>query len=71
MKSSRKLFLAAIAQIIWSTLDDTCQYVPLTEPHMPTLMGSDQVPHFVANGVADAGTCSRCGSVVRTFAGTS
>jgi hypothetical protein len=32
MKTSRKLILVAITQVIWSTLDDTCQYVLLAEP---------------------------------------
>ena len=39
-----KLIVAAVAQIIWSTLDDTSTYVPLTDPRMPTVM------HFDANG---------------------
>jgi hypothetical protein len=47
MKASRRLILAAVAQVVWSTLDDTCQYVPLTEPHVPTPTGSYQVPHGV------------------------
>jgi hypothetical protein len=43
-----KLIVAAVAQIIWSSLDDTSTYVPVTDPRMPTVM------HFDANGEADA-----------------
>jgi uncharacterized protein YbjT (DUF2867 family) len=45
---------AHIAHVIWSTLDDTRQVVPLTDSRMPTLMGRYKVPHFDAKGEADA-----------------
>jgi uncharacterized protein YbjT (DUF2867 family) len=39
--------------VIWSTLEDTRQWVPLNDPRMPTLMGSYKVPHFDAKGEAN------------------
>jgi uncharacterized protein YbjT (DUF2867 family) len=35
---------------IWSTLEDTRQYIPLHDDRMPTLMGNYKVPHFDAKG---------------------
>jgi uncharacterized protein YbjT (DUF2867 family) len=40
--------------VIWSTLEDTRKWVPLTDNRMPTLMGKYKVPHFDAKGEADA-----------------
>jgi uncharacterized protein YbjT (DUF2867 family) len=45
---------AGVAHVIWSTLDDTRRFVPLTDSRMPTLMGRYKVPHFDAKGEADA-----------------
>jgi hypothetical protein len=45
-----KLIVAAVAHIIWSTLDDTSTYVPLTDPRMPTVIDLSKMPHFDANG---------------------
>ncbi len=42
-----------IQHAIWSTLEDTRQWVPLTDNRMPTLMGKYKVPHFDAKGEAD------------------
>ena len=39
--------------VIWSTLEDTRQWVPLRDDRMPTLMGKYKVPHFDAKGEAD------------------
>ena len=39
-----------VKHVIWSTLEDTRQYVPLTDNQMPTLMGNYKVPHFDAKG---------------------
>jgi uncharacterized protein YbjT (DUF2867 family) len=39
--------------VLWSTLEDTRQWVPLTDNRMPTLMGKYKVPHFDAKGEAD------------------
>jgi uncharacterized protein YbjT (DUF2867 family) len=39
---------------IWSTLEDTRHWVPLTDDRMPTLMGEYKVPHFDAKGESNA-----------------
>jgi uncharacterized protein YbjT (DUF2867 family) len=39
--------------VIWSTLEDTRRWVPLSDERMPTLMGKYKVPHFDAKGEAD------------------
>lgn len=44
---------AAVPHVIWSTLDDTRRWVPLSDPRMPTLAGKYKVPHFDAKGEAD------------------
>lgn len=44
---------AGIEHAIWSTLEDTRQWVPLSDDRMPTLMGKYKVPHFDAKGEAD------------------
>ncbi len=43
-----------IQHVIWSTLDDTRKFVPLSDDRMPTLQGKYKVPHFDAKGEADA-----------------
>ena len=45
---------AKLQHVIWSTLEDTRKWVPLTDDRMPTLMGSYKVPHFDAKGESDA-----------------
>ena len=45
---------AGVRHAIWSTLEDTRQWVPLTDDRMPTLMGHYKVPHFDAKGEANA-----------------
>jgi len=35
---------------IWSTLEDTRRWIPLSDDRMPTLMGKYKVPHFDAKG---------------------
>lgn len=51
---ARKMAAAARAadlrHVIWSTLEDTRKWVPLTDDRMPTLQGSYKVPHFDAKG---------------------
>ena len=42
-----------VQHAIWSTLEDTRKWVPLTDNRMPTLMGKYKVPHFDAKGEAD------------------
>jgi len=44
---------AGIQHAIWSTFEDTRKWVPLSDPRMPTLMGSYKVPHFDAKAEAD------------------
>ena len=41
---------AGVQHVIWSTLEDTRAWVPLTDDRMPTLMGRYKVPHFDAKG---------------------
>jgi uncharacterized protein YbjT (DUF2867 family) len=45
---------AGLQHVIWSTLEDTRQWVPLSDDRMPTLMGQYKVPHFDAKGEANA-----------------
>ena len=44
---------ASVQHAIWSTLEDTRKWVPLSDNRMPTLMGKYKVPHFDAKGEAD------------------
>ena len=44
---------AGLQHVIWSTLEDTRRWVPLSDGRMPTLMGRYKVPHFDAKGEAD------------------
>jgi uncharacterized protein YbjT (DUF2867 family) len=44
---------AGVQHAIWSTLEDSRQWVPLSDTRMPTLMGKYKVPHFDAKGEAD------------------
>ena len=44
---------AGLQHVIWSTLEDTRQYIPLSDNRMPTLMGKYKVPHFDAKGESD------------------
>jgi uncharacterized protein YbjT (DUF2867 family) len=41
---------AGLKHVIWSTLEDTRRWVPLSDQRMPTLMGEYKVPHFDAKG---------------------
>ncbi len=45
---------AGVRHVIWSTLEDTRRWVPLSDARMPTLLGRFKVPHFDAKGEADA-----------------
>jgi uncharacterized protein YbjT (DUF2867 family) len=44
---------AGLQHVIWSTLEDTRKWVPLSDDRMPTLMGKYKVPHFDSKGEAD------------------
>ena len=39
---------------IWSTLEDTRRWIPISDDRMPTLMGKYKVPHFDAKGESNA-----------------
>lgn len=42
-----------IKHVIWSTLEDTRNWIPLDDNRMPTLGGKYKVPHFDGKGEAD------------------
>jgi uncharacterized protein YbjT (DUF2867 family) len=44
---------AGLKHAVWSTLEDSRRFVPLSDPRMPTLMGQYKVPHFDAKGESD------------------
>lgn len=44
---------AGVKHVIWSTLEDTRRWVPLSDNRMPTLKGKYKVPHFDGKGEAD------------------
>jgi uncharacterized protein YbjT (DUF2867 family) len=41
---------AGVSHVIWSTLEDVRNWVPLSDDRMPTLMEHYKVPHFDAKG---------------------
>ena len=60
---------AGLEHVIWSTLEDTRNWVPLGDDRMPTLMGKYKVPHFDAKGEANREFTER--GVLTTFLLTS
>jgi uncharacterized protein YbjT (DUF2867 family) len=44
---------AGVQHVIWSSLEDTRNWVPLSDNRMPTLMGKYKVPHFDSKGEAE------------------
>ncbi|MBK8163136.1 MAG: NmrA/HSCARG family protein [Gammaproteobacteria bacterium] len=44
---------AGVDHAIWSTLEDTREWIPIGDERMPTLMGKYNVPHFDAKGEAN------------------
>lgn len=44
---------AGVKHAIWSTLEDTREFVPLDDDSIPTLHGKYKVPHFDAKGESD------------------
>ncbi len=44
---------AGLQHVIWSTLEDTRKWVPLSDDRMPTLMDKYKVPHFDGKGEAN------------------
>jgi uncharacterized protein YbjT (DUF2867 family) len=43
----------SLKHVIWSTLEDSREWIPLDDNRMPTLMGKYKVPHFDAKGEAN------------------
>ncbi len=41
---------AGVKHVIWSTLEDSRKFIPLSDDRMPTLQGKYKVPHFDAKG---------------------
>jgi len=44
---------AGVQHAIWSTLEDTRKFIPLSDTRMPTLMGKYKVPHLDSKGESD------------------
>jgi len=44
---------ANVRHVVWSTLEDTRKWVPLSDSRMPTLQGKYKVPHFDSKAEAD------------------
>jgi uncharacterized protein YbjT (DUF2867 family) len=44
---------ANVEHVIWSTLEDTRNWVPVDDPRMPTIQGKYKCPHFDAKGEMD------------------
>jgi uncharacterized protein YbjT (DUF2867 family) len=49
-QASRK---AGLKHVVWSTLEDTRKWVPLSDSRLPTLQGKYKVPHFDGKGAVD------------------
>jgi uncharacterized protein YbjT (DUF2867 family) len=50
---------AGVAHVIWSTLEDTREIVPLGSGRLPVLMGRYNVPHYDGKGEANAAFVDR------------
>ncbi len=44
---------AGVEHVVWSTLEDTRQWLPVSDPRMPALQEKYNVPHFDAKGEMD------------------
>jgi uncharacterized protein YbjT (DUF2867 family) len=44
---------AGLKHVIWSTLEDTRKWIPLSDNRMPTLMGKYKCPHFDSKGESE------------------
>jgi uncharacterized protein YbjT (DUF2867 family) len=44
---------AGLKHVVWSTLEDTREFVPLNDKRMPTVMEKYKVPHFDGKGESD------------------
>jgi len=49
-RASRK---AGLQHVVWSTLEDTRKWVPLSDGRLPTIDGKYKVPHFDSKGQMD------------------
>jgi len=45
---------SGVQHVIWSSLEDTRRWIPLSDDRMPTLQDKYKVPHFDAKGEANA-----------------
>lgn len=45
---------AGVKHVIWSSLEDTRKWIPVSDDRMPTLQGVYKVPHFDAKGESNA-----------------
>ena len=45
---------AGLKHVVWSTLEDTRRWIPLSDDRMPTLQDKYKVPHYDAKGEANA-----------------
>ncbi len=52
-KLARAAKTAGLSHVIWSTLEDVRDFVPLSDDRMPTINGRYKVPHFDAKGEAN------------------
>jgi uncharacterized protein YbjT (DUF2867 family) len=52
-KMARAAKAAGVAHVIWSTLEDTRDFIPLSDDRMPTLGEHYKVPHYDAKGEAN------------------
>ena len=50
---ARAAAAAGVEHVIWSTLEDSRKFIPLSDDRMPTLQIKYKVPHFDAKGAAN------------------
>ena len=55
---------AGVPHVIWSTLEDTRQRVPLSDDRMPTLNEKYKVPHYDSKGAMDAVFTEKTGATL-------
>lgn len=53
LNMARAAKAAGLTHVIWSTLEDTREHIPLDDDRMPTLLDRYKVPHFDAKAEAD------------------
>ena len=53
-RMARAAKATGLQHVIWSTLEDTREFIPLSDDRMPTLGGRYKVPHYDAKGEANA-----------------